>query len=85
LESAPQGLLIGNSLPAPTFENAVDPNAFDPLKPLVVEIGIVNHFADRLDDFVPNAEALNQSLKSAIVAPMCEIGVEHVERNQRAI
>ena len=56
------------------------PTAFVPLKFVVIEISIVDHFCDLRDSFVLNSESPYQRLKSAIVSVMREIAVQHVER-----
>src|SRR5262249_33499931 len=51
-EAAPQNFFVRQSFPSPAFENAIDANAFVPLKLIVIQISIVDHLANLRDDFV---------------------------------
>jgi hypothetical protein len=59
-ETASQDFFIGQPLLRPTLENAIDANAFLPLKFVVIEISIVNHFCDLPDSFVLNSEVVQR-------------------------
>ena len=75
MQTAPQNFLIRNSFPRPTFEHAIDPDAFRALEFVIIKIRIVNHFPDLADDPVLNPEVLNQCFERAIVTAMRKIGV----------
>ena len=56
-EATPQNFFIGQSLLRPTLEDAIDSNAFVPLKFIVIEISIVNHLCDLPGSLVLNPES----------------------------
>jgi hypothetical protein len=78
-EAAPQNFLIGEALFRPTFKHAVDSDALVPPELAVIEIGVVNHFANLLEVFVLNSKTLGQRFERAIVALMREIRIKHIE------
>jgi hypothetical protein len=71
IETAPEYLLVGSAFSAPAFENAIDTDAFGPLKLVVAQICIVNHFREFADSFVLNAKSPDQRFERAIVSS-CE-------------
>src|ERR1700720_749685 len=58
LPTTAQNFLVRKTFPGPSFEDAIDSNAFSALEFVVVQIGIVNHFSDLLRGFVPNLKTL---------------------------
>src|SRR5262249_55089290 len=84
-ETTPQNFFIGQSLLRPTLEDAIDSNAFAPLKFIVIEISIVNHFCDLLGSFVLDPESPDQRFKGAVVSIVREIAVQHVEREHTSV
>ena len=76
LETAPQDFLVRQILFGATFQNTIYADAFDTMKLIVFQIGIVNHFADLLDCLVPNDELLGERFKGAIIANLREFCAE---------
>src|SRR5262249_49530896 len=85
LKPAPEDLLVGNVFSAPAFENAIDTDAFGPLKLVIAQICIVNHFRDFADSFVLNSKSPDQRFKRAIVPIMREIALQHVESEHASV
>jgi hypothetical protein len=85
LKSAPQDLLVGNVFSAPTFENPIDTDAFGPLKLVVAQIGIVNHFRDFAGSFVLNSKSPDQRFERAIIPIVREIALQHVESERASV
>src|SRR5437588_2650061 len=81
LKASAQNLLIRQPLFCPTLEHAVYAHTFDPLKFGVVQISVMNHFANFGDGFIRDGETLGECLKRAAVAMVREFSVQHVERN----
>src|SRR2546421_8608919 len=82
LKTATQNFIIRQSFFCPTLEDAINADAFQALKLVVLQIGIVNHLADLLSRFVSNCESLPERFESAILVDMRKFGVEHVERHR---
>src|ERR1700720_835313 len=78
-KSAAQDFFVRKPLFGAAFQNAIDSDAFRPLEFVIFQIGIVNHLADFLDRFVSNHESLRQRFKSAVLAHVRKLGIEHVE------
>src|SRR4029453_3108645 len=78
-EPATQDFFVWQALFAPTFEHAINPHRFPPLKSGVVQIGVVNHLADFRNRSIRNGEAFRQRFKRAVVPVVREFSVEHVE------
>src|SRR5947207_5674340 len=81
-EAAPQNFVVRQPFFSPSFKDAIDPNAFRPLKFFVLEIGIVNHLRDFPDSLIADPEALRERLEGAVVADVGKLGIEHVEGNR---
>ena len=73
--------MVRQSFPGPPFQDSIDADAFRPFEFLIVEIGIVNHLADFVHGFVPDAEAFCKRFKRAVIPAVREVSVQHVERN----
>src|SRR5947207_12604186 len=84
LPASPQNLLIGQSFSRPAFKDSIEPGTLGALKFLILKIGVVDHFADFAHCLISNAEAFHERFEGAIVAPMREITVKHVERDKPA-
>ena len=70
LETAPQNFLIGQPFLRPTFKHAIDSDALGALEFVVIEIGLVNHFSDLMNDFVLDAKTPEQCLEGAVFSVM---------------
>src|SRR2546423_15689157 len=79
-KAAAQDFFIRQSLFRPSFENAIDSDAFGPLKFFVFQVGVVNHFADFADRSVSDRETIDQRFELAIVADMRVLAIHHVAR-----
>ena len=73
--------MVRQSFPGPPFQDSIDADAFRPFEFLIVEIGIVNHLADFVHGFVPDAEAFDKRFKRAVIPAVREVSVEHVKGN----
>src|SRR2546423_5300392 len=82
LKTTTQNFVIGHSFFCPALEDAINANTFDSLEFRVVQIGVVDHFADFCDGFIRDGKTLRESLKRAAIAMMREFGVQHVEGNR---
>src|SRR5437016_5305305 len=81
-EAPPQDFLVGQSFLCPTFQDTINPHRFDPLEFGVVQIRVVDHLPNFRHDFVGDSKTFDESLESAAVAMVRELGVEHVERDR---
>src|SRR2546423_7000903 len=78
-KAPPQDFLVRQPFFGATFQDAIDADAFNSLKLVVLQIGIVNHLADFLNCFVSNREALRKRFEIAIAADMRNFGVDQVD------
>src|SRR5256886_17473123 len=70
LKTTAQNFVIGHSFFCPALEDAINANTFDSLEFRVVQIGVVDHFADFCDGFIRDGKTLRESLKRAAIAIM---------------
>jgi hypothetical protein len=80
-KAAPQNFVVGQTLFRPPFQHAIDPDGFGLLKFIVVQIGIMNHFADFPEGFVADRKLFGKGLKGAVLAHVRKLRIEHVERD----
>ena len=66
-------------------KHSINPDGFDTLELLILQIGVMNHLGDFSDRLILDAEASNQCLERAAIAVMGELHVHHVEGKDSAI
>src|SRR5260370_33127197 len=81
-KAATEDFFVGQSLLRPTLQDAIDSHTFDALKSRVIQIGVMNHFADFRDGFIGDGKTLRERLKRAAIAVVRKCRVQHVERNR---
>src|SRR6266478_2024115 len=85
LQTAAQNFLIGYAFLRPTFKHAINSDALGALEFVIIEIGVVNHFAHLVDHLVLDPKSFHQRFERAIVTVMGKISIEHVERHSATI
>src|SRR5438067_11331594 len=85
LQTAAQNFLIGYAFLRPTFKHTINSDALGALEFVIIEIGVVDHFAHLVNDFVLNSESFEQCLEGAVFSVMREFSAEHVERHRATI
>jgi hypothetical protein len=74
-----ENLVVRHAAFRPAFENAIEPEAFGPLKFFVFEIGVVHHFADFAKRLVFDSESREQGFEGAGLAMVREFAVRIIE------
>lgn len=69
-ETACEDFFIAETNPPPAFEHTIDANGFDGLKLAVLQISIVDHFAQPAQSLVFEIEAFQQCLEGAVAASL---------------
>lgn len=79
-EAFGEDLLIGQSLLCPSLKDLFDAEALDPVKLVVLEVGIVYELGDSQNRSIPYTEPLDQRFESAAVRVMAELHFKHIVR-----
>jgi hypothetical protein len=78
LETFRENFVVSESLLCQAFENLFDPESFETMKLLVLQIRVVNEFSYSANRPVSDPESFDQRFESAAVAMMAEFDFEHV-------
>src|SRR5207237_9824691 len=85
LQTAAQNFLIRDAFLRPTFKHTINSDALGALEFVIIEIGVVDHFPNLVNDFVLNSEPFEQCLEGAVFSVMREFSVQHIERHSATI
>jgi hypothetical protein len=80
-EALRQNLLIGQTLLGPALEDLFHAEAFDPVKLLIFQIGVMDELSDSQNRSIPDTESFDQRFESAMIRVMAEFHLKHIVRD----